>query len=352
MLRFSSVPTLVVAALVLAAAASAQDSVQIVPVGPPPAMPQSAPLASLELRALHARAVHATVQIVTPSGSGTGWLLVQEGRAIVITHRQLAERVDQRGARVLFYAGPEHPPVEVRAHRGALSPRIDLGVLRLDADPPASAGAVRLSSDTAITRGQRLVLGANLSAAGTTLPFQTVEGVVSGDVAGREVAACSGDRSCMVVDAAALAGAAGGPALDPAGQVAGMLWAGPRGTLAYVIPARVITVELATLDHLVPVVVAAAAPALPPTPPQNAVARVLSGARSRIAACGSAGTARLDLVVDGATGAVTSIDLDGVPFDGAAGRCVRNAVGALRFPRFSRPTFRVTFAYHLGAPQR
>ena len=83
-----------------------------------------------------------------------------------------------------------------------------------------------------------------------------------------------------------------------------------------------------------------------------AASRCPAAARARIAGCGSAGTARVGIVVDSASGSVTRIELDGVPFDSAAGRCVRTAIGALRFPRFARQSFRITFRLQLGGAAR
>jgi hypothetical protein len=142
-----------------------------------------------------------------------------------------------------------------------------------------------------------------------------------------------------------------------------MLWGGPRqgrsGTsarveanpsLGYLIPVRTIVEDLAMVERDA-AAAANAPPVLPSTPPQGEVQTVLASVRSRIAACGGRGTVRVTLMVHGATGEVTRIELDqATPFDSPTGRCVRTAVGSLRFPRFSRESFRVVFPYQLGTP--
>jgi hypothetical protein len=350
-------PALLILLLCLGATrASAQDA----PVSPPEPAPADA-------RTLHDRLAYATVHIITPSASGAGWLLEQPTRPLVITNRQLAESVDRRGARVLFYAGPDRTPVEVRASRASLSRRIDLGILSLDADPPATVRPLRPQADTTVVRGDRIVVGGSTSDPfnAALVPFQTTEAVVTGTAAGRDYSPCAADGSCIVLDIPFFAGASGGPAFDSHGQLAGMLWGGPRlgrlatpeatpGTrqnpsLGYLIGARAIADDLTALERNA-AAAATAPPTLPSTPPQSASSTVLNAARPRIAACGQSGTVRVTLHVTGATGEVTRIELHGVPFDSPAGRCVRNVVGALRFPRFSRDTFRLVFPYQLGSP--
>ena len=181
-----------------------------------------------DLRALHERAVYATVLITTPIASATGWLLAQAGRPLVITNAHVANTVGLRGASVFFYAGSERPPVEVHATRAWTSGRIDLGILRLDADAPSTARPLVLRTSTTVVRGERIVLGGNpATGQGGVLPFQTTEGVVTGQIARSDFAQCGVGRNCIVIDAASFAGSSGGPALNVDGQLVGMLWGGP-----------------------------------------------------------------------------------------------------------------------------
>lgn len=182
-----------------------------------------------DLRALHERVVYATVLVSTPHIAATGWLLAQRGRPLVITNAHVANSIGLQGrATVSFYAGSEDAPIDVQATRIYVSSSIDLAILRLDGDAPASARPLTLRTTTTVVRGERVVLGGNPSTGqGGVLPFQTTEGVVTGQIARRDYAQCGANRNCIVVDAASFAGSSGGPALNVDGAIVGMLWGGP-----------------------------------------------------------------------------------------------------------------------------
>lgn len=178
------------------------------------------------MRALHARVVHNLVQIRTAHGAGSGWLLQQSGRPVVVTNKHVVRGV--RRAEVLFYRGTENAPSVVRAQVFGRSNNVDLAVLRLDADPPNSARPHRMNTTTTVYRGERIVLGGNPGTAdGIQLPFQTTFGVVTGHVSGNRYEQCGRGRNCVVVDAASLGGSSGGPAFNLRGELVGMLWGGP-----------------------------------------------------------------------------------------------------------------------------
>ncbi|MCB9604552.1 MAG: trypsin-like peptidase domain-containing protein [Sandaracinus sp.] len=200
---------------------------------------------AVELRPLHELAVFATVRIqVSSSRWGTGWLLAQSGRPVVITNQHVVDGAARAPIRVLFYQGTDNAPVEVVARVARVSQRIDLAVLRLEADPPATARPIRMRTDTTVVRGERVVLGGNpstfINGEATYLPFQTSEGVVTGHIASRAFEQCGAGRNCVVVDAASMHGSSGGPAFNLDGQLVGMLWGGPslRGESAAVIEER------------------------------------------------------------------------------------------------------------------
>lgn len=179
-----------------------------------------------DLRGIHERAAFSTVRIETRAGAlGTGWLLAQNvPRPVVITNQHVVERA---GApiTVMHYVGSSGGTVETAATVQWVSRSIDLAIIRLDADPPASARALTLESGD-LVRGERVVLGGNPGG----LLFQTTEGVITGHFpAGVHAASrCGAGRNCVVVDAASFGGSSGGPAINARGNVVGMLWGGPR----------------------------------------------------------------------------------------------------------------------------
>ncbi len=130
------------------------------------------------------------------------------------------------------YQGADTPPVQALA-------RV-LWVL-FEADPPTTARALSIEPGD-IVRGERVVLAGDPHA----LAFQTSEGVVTGALPEVDLTArCGFARNCVVVDAAS-SGSSGGPALNTAGRVVGMLWGGPPGvaSFAYLIHARTLEQEL------------------------------------------------------------------------------------------------------------
>ncbi len=178
-----------------------------------------------DLRSVHQRAVLATVRITGPGFSGSGWLLQQNERPVVVTNKHIAGAA--RRFRVHFYRGASRPEVTVDAERLHVAREIDLGVLKLLDDAPDSARPVQLRSDTQVVRGERVVLSGNPGSVHGVLPFQTTEGVVTGHIAGRQYDPCGPRRNCIVVDAAHFQGSSGGPAFNRGGRLVGMIWGGP-----------------------------------------------------------------------------------------------------------------------------
>ncbi|MEM9194440.1 MAG: serine protease [Myxococcota bacterium] len=191
---------------------------------------------SADLRAIHARVVYGMVDVRGEERQGSGWLLAQSGRPLVITNRHVVLAEDApcpdrlRGLgefEIRFYAGSSAPPATISARVAYCSRSIDLAILRLQADPPTSARPLRMRVDTDVARGERVVLGGN---PGGNLPFQTTEGVVTGRTTrGNDV--CGANRNCVVIDAASLAGCSGGPVFNRAGQLVGMVWGGELGEI-------------------------------------------------------------------------------------------------------------------------
>lgn len=212
-------------------------------------------------RARHAQVVRAMVHIGTDAGHGSGWLIHQRGRPLVITNRHVVPELEQGGAasaRVGFYTDSARPPVEIQASLLQRFDDLDLAVLRLAEDPPESARPVPLRrSPPRVFRGTRVVLGGNPQG----LPFQTTEGVVTGHLPGRDE--CGTRRNCLVVDAASLRGSSGGPVVSMGGEFIGMLWGGPtqaRGrnsreapvdvaAFSFIVHAQAIADALATMQR-------------------------------------------------------------------------------------------------------
>lgn len=186
-----------------------------------------APTPPADLRLLHERAVYATVQIETSQSLGTGWLLAQSGRPMVVTNRHVVEGIADARVQVSFYQGGSAVPVTVPAVTVHRSDRIDMAYLRLLADPPESARPLQMRVNTQVVRGERVVLGGNPVVYNGVLPFQTTEGTVTGHVSGPQFSQCGIGRNCIVLDAASLGGSSGGPAFNREGQLVGMLWGGP-----------------------------------------------------------------------------------------------------------------------------
>ncbi|MEM9865816.1 MAG: serine protease [Myxococcota bacterium] len=200
-------------------------------------------------------------------GWGSGWLLAQSGRPLVVTNRHVVD--EHRGSfRIWFYRGSTTAPVMVEGRLQRASENIDLALIRLLDDAPASAQAHRLRTDTVIRRGEEVILGGNpaVRAGETTipLPFQTTSGVITGHVNGESFTPCGENRNCVVVDAASLRGSSGGPAFDLQGNLVGMLWGGPQysvrtlfgtagyvqnATISYLIHTRTLATELRRFER-------------------------------------------------------------------------------------------------------
>jgi predicted Zn finger-like uncharacterized protein len=88
---------------------------------------------------------------------------------------------------------------------------------------------------------------------------------------------------------------------------------------------------------------------LPEQPSRDAVASALRSVAGPVRSCGAGqrGTANTTIVISGSTGRVQSARVAGQFAGTPVGQCVARAVRAARFPRFSRPTFSVTFPYSI-----
>lgn len=205
-----------------------------------------------DLRAIHEAAVFSTVRIRLGRNFGTGWLLRQSSRPLILTSKDLVPLARGR-ARIGYYQGTERPMVQGTARAVYVSESINLSILVPDQDVPDSARALEIESEELI-RGERVVLAGHPHG----LQFQTTEGVVTGHLPEHDLSrSCGLSRNCVTVDAASFAGSSGGPALNRRGRVVGMLWGAPilanhRGaptwvtnpSFAYLIHAHVLREEL------------------------------------------------------------------------------------------------------------
>lgn len=95
-----------------------------------------------------------------------------------------------------------------------------------------------------------------------------------------------------------------------------------------------------------------AAPAggnLPEAPPRDGVLRALRSVQGAVGNCGGGqhGVANTTITVSGTNGRVTNARVTGQFAGTPVGSCVARAVRGARFPRFSRPTFQVSFPYRI-----
>jgi S1-C subfamily serine protease len=215
--------------------------------------PTEAYAQSGDLRGLHDLAAHATVLIenATAQVQGSGWLLEQTApqRPVVITNMHVAA-TEQARLSVSFYQGASATRTTVPARVLFISAAVDLAIVQLDADPPASARALTMEAGE-VVRGERIVLGGNPH----DLEFQTTEGVVTGALPETDLSSrCGFARNCIVVDAASFNGSSGGPALNAQGHVIGMLWGGPAAEVitrgGHHLPAWVGSTAFAYLIHV------------------------------------------------------------------------------------------------------
>jgi predicted Zn finger-like uncharacterized protein len=91
----------------------------------------------------------------------------------------------------------------------------------------------------------------------------------------------------------------------------------------------------------------AAATGLPEQPSRDETLAAMRGVESAVRACASGqtitGKADVALTVTGSTGRVTTANVTGIT--GAVGSCIARAVRLAKFPKFSRPTFSISYPY-------
>jgi serine protease Do len=197
-----------------------------------------------DLRTAHDRCVRSLVRIEREDGAiGSGWVAELAGQRVVVTNAHVVAGV--RAVRVHPYDG-EGVEAEVRY----VSPNIDLAVLAPAGELTSAdhAGALRTVPALevgvgALVRGERVVLGGNPGG----LFFITTEGVVAGVVSSTHDSdeACGEGHNCVVLDSEGELGSSGGPIVDHAGRVIGMLWGVYTGSsLSIAIHARTLQREL------------------------------------------------------------------------------------------------------------
>lgn len=205
-----------------------------------PASTDPAEAPRLDMREVHDRCVRSMVRIERPDGQfGSGFVTDVGGYRAIVTNAHVVEGADP--VRIVLYDG-----TLLLAHARYLSDRIDLAVLVTE--EPLTAPALEVS-DAALVRGERVVLGGNPGG----LAFITTEGVVAGVVSGTLLsdAACGEGNNCIVLDTEAEPGSSGGPVVDEAGHVIGMLWGVYMGTsLSVTIHGTTLATELATASEI------------------------------------------------------------------------------------------------------
>jgi hypothetical protein len=75
----------------------------------------------------------------------------------------------------------------------------------------------------------------------------------------------------------------------------------------------------------------------------------MSGVSGAVSACGNGehGTATVAITVTGSTGRVTGANVTGQFAGTPVGSCIARAVRGATFPRFTRPTFNVTYPFRI-----
>ncbi len=86
---------------------------------------------------------------------------------------------------------------------------------------------------------------------------------------------------------------------------------------------------------------------LPETPTRRQVSTTLRALEGEVRMCAESGVARVRLVVDGATGRVSSASVSGEHAGTAVASCVAQAVRTAHFPRFERERFVIDYPYVL-----
>lgn len=231
----------------MARSVSASLFVLFVAALPPPAHSQGT-----DLRRVHDAAAFSTVRLSLGGRLGTGWLLQQSDRPLILTNRHIVPIARGR-VRVGYYQGTGRPMARGTARAVYVSDSIDLSILLPEGPLPSTARALEIETEE-LFRGERVVLAGHPHG----LLFQTTEGVVTGHLPEHDLSrSCGVSRNCVTVDAASFKGSSGGPALNQRGRVVGMLWDGPdlngsqRGpswienpAFAYLIHAHVLRGEL------------------------------------------------------------------------------------------------------------
>lgn len=181
-----------------------------------------------ELTDAHATAARATALVLRPNprrtaveNSGTGWVTALAGIKVVITNRHV---VSHASVVLLQF----HDGQAMAGDVLHVSSAIDMAVI-LPREPP-NAPALRFPPGGNPLRGERVVLcGHPLG----FLRWVTTEGVVAGvasDLPMQGENPCGDGQSCVLLDAEAERGVSGGPVVDRAGYVIGMVWGVIPGT--------------------------------------------------------------------------------------------------------------------------
>jgi hypothetical protein len=92
-----------------------------------------------------------------------------------------------------------------------------------------------------------------------------------------------------------------------------------------------------------------AAADLPSAPGRDDVLGALKAVAPKVSACGNgqSGIATAKIAVSGSTGRVTSVDVSGQFAGTPVAACVSREVGKAKFPKFSQPSFSVTFPFKI-----
>lgn len=86
---------------------------------------------------------------------------------------------------------------------------------------------------------------------------------------------------------------------------------------------------------------------LPETPTRRQVSTTLRALEGEVRECAESGIARVRLVVDGATGRVSSATVSGEHAGSPVASCIAQKVRSAHFPRFERERFVITYPYVL-----
>lgn len=193
-----------------------------------------------DLRAAHAACARSMVRIEGMDDTfGSGWVVELRGHRYVVTNAHVV-------------AGQTDLWVWFDGSAGSLgtiayiSTEIDLALIRVVGEIPVEP--LQFVSGP-VVRGERVVIGGNPG----MLSFITTEGVIAGRVAGTDdaTAACGAGNECLVLDAEAEPGSSGGPVLDHAGNVIGMIWGVYTGaSFSIAIPADTLAAELVSADRV------------------------------------------------------------------------------------------------------